>query len=122
MKDMMEYKGYLGSVHYNGGDHVFFGKLEHIRALVNYEATDVESLESRFQNAVDDYLKLCAKRKQAPEQPFKGTFNVRIKSELHRYAALYAAEHGTSLNQVVERAIEKLVSEHPGKRGITSGA
>ena len=101
-------------MHYSGEDHVFFGKLEHIRTLVNYEATDVESLESSFQNAVEDYLKSCAKR--------KGTFNVRIKSELHRYAALYAAEHGTSLNQVVERAIEKLVSERPSKRGITPGA
>jgi predicted HicB family RNase H-like nuclease len=106
MTDMMEYKGYLGSVHYSSEDHAFFGKLEFIRALVNYEATNVAELETNFKEAVDDYLEFCRRQHQHPEKPFKGSFNVRIRSELHRIAAIYAEEHGTSLNQVVEEALE----------------
>jgi len=106
MTDMMEYKGYVGSVHYSPEDHAFFGKLEYIRALVNYEATDVSGLETNFREAVDDYLDLCQRQGKQPEKPFKGSFNVRIPSELHRTAAIYAEEHGRSLNQVVEEALE----------------
>jgi predicted HicB family RNase H-like nuclease len=33
MKDMMCYKGYLGSVHYSDEDQVFLGKIEYIKSL-----------------------------------------------------------------------------------------
>ena len=48
MKDMMTYKGYYGSVHYNDDDQVFHGKLEFVNALVNYEGDDVKGLKSSF--------------------------------------------------------------------------
>ena len=44
-----------------------------------------------------------------PEQPYKGTFNVRINPELHRNIAVYAIEHGKSLNAAVEKAIGNMV-------------
>jgi len=59
MKDTMEYNGYSGSVHYNDDDKVFYGKLEFICALVSYEGTDVVSLRTAFEEAVDDYLEFC---------------------------------------------------------------
>lgn len=40
-----------------------------------------------------------------PEQSYKGTFNVRSSQELHRNVAVYAIEHGKSLNAVVGEAI-----------------
>ena len=68
MKDTMEYNGYFGSVHYNDDDKVFYGKLEFIRALVSYEGTDVVSLRTAFEEAVDDYLEFCEElRILAPE-------------------------------------------------------
>ncbi|MFT5086755.1 MAG: putative HicB family RNase H-like nuclease [Planctomycetota bacterium] len=106
MKDAMSYKGYTGSVHYSDEDRVFHGKIEFIRSLVSYEGTDVESLHRAFSEAVEDYLNDCAKKGIEPEQPFKGTFNVRTGSELHRKAVLYAREEGTNLNQVVKEALE----------------
>ena len=51
-----------------------------------------------FQNVIDEYLDDCKKRKVEPEQPYKGTFNVRISPELHRNIAVYAIEHGKTLN------------------------
>lgn len=63
---------------------------------MNYEATDVTGLETNFKEAVDDYLKLCQRHGKQPEKPFKGSFNVRIPSELHRTAAIYVEEHQKS--------------------------
>jgi len=43
------------------------------------------------------------------EKPFKGSFNVRIKAELHRQAAQAASARGISLNALVEEAIRQAV-------------
>ena len=58
---------------------------------------------------LDEYLKDCEERAAQPEQPYKGTFNVRISSDLHRAIATYAIEHGKSLNAAVEEAIRQMV-------------
>jgi len=110
MKDIMKHKGYIGSVHYSDEDQVFFGKLEYIKSLVNYEGTDVKSLKQAFEDAVDDYLDLCKQEGILAEQPFKGSFNVRAGSALHRRAALFAKENGLNLNKVVTEALEQYLS------------
>jgi len=52
-------------------------------------------------------LELCAQEGKEPEKPFKGSFNVRTGSELHRKATLFARAKGTNLNKVVAEALEK---------------
>jgi predicted HicB family RNase H-like nuclease len=106
MKNMMEYKGYLGSVNYNDEDQIFYGKVEYICSLISYEGHDVESLRVSFQESVDDYLQLCQDKSIKPEQAFKGSFNVRTGSELHRKAAIAARERGINLNKLVTEALE----------------
>lgn len=69
----------------------------------------MQALETDFQNVIDDYLNDCEERGVRPEQPYKGTFNVRISPDLHRTIAMYAIEHGKSLNAAVEEAIEHMV-------------
>ena len=32
MKDLIQYKGYYGSVHYSDDDQVFYGKIEYIKS------------------------------------------------------------------------------------------
>lgn len=56
MKKLMIYKGYLGSVAYSEKDQVFFGKIEGINGLVNFEGESVKELTNAFHEAVDDYL------------------------------------------------------------------
>jgi len=111
MKDMMTYKGYFGSVHYNDEDKVFFGKLEFIRALVSYEGTDVSSLRTAFEEAVDDYLDLCEEAGKKPEKPFKGTFNIRLDPSLHQRLVTHAIDEGKTLNAFIKEALEKAVAE-----------
>ena len=110
MKDMMTYKGYFGSVHYSDEDQIFHGKIEFIRSLVSYEGTDVRNLRRAFEEAVDDYLKLCEDEGKEPETPFKGSFNVRTGTDLHRRAMLFAKSKGTNLNSIITDALEKYLS------------
>ena len=60
MKDTMYYKGYIGSVHYSDDDQVFFGKLEYIKSLVNFEGTDVKSLKQSFEEAVENQVEVLS--------------------------------------------------------------
>ena len=109
MKDYMVYRSYVGSVRFSAEDEVFYGKLEGLKDLVSYEGQCVEELKRAFHEAVDDYLAFCKKKGKPPEQPFKGSFNVRLTPALHRRAATKAAMEGISLNQLIQKAVEEKV-------------
>ena len=113
MKNLMEYKGYLGSVNYNDEDKIFYGRVEYIRSLVSYEGHDVESLQNSFHEAVEDYLELASTQNIEPEKPFKGSFNVRTGSDLHRRVAIAAKQKGINLNKLVNEALEQYLSSTP---------
>jgi predicted HicB family RNase H-like nuclease len=70
MSQTLQYKGYDGSVETSAGDRVLHGKLLGIRDAIVYEGSDVESLESNFSAAVDEYLAFCAEESKSPDQPF----------------------------------------------------
>lgn len=110
MKDVITYKNFIGSVHFSAGDKVFYGKIEGINDLVLFEGQSVNELIKAFHEAVNDYLELCKEAGKEPERPFKGSFNVRISSDLHKKAVEKAIRHGVSLNQFVQKAIEDKVT------------
>lgn len=105
MKNMMQYKGFYGSIEYDADDLIFFGKLEFIRSLVSYEGESASDITKAFENAVDDYLAMCEKENLTPEKPFKGSFNIRIGEELHEKATIAASEIDLKLNEFVKNAI-----------------
>jgi predicted HicB family RNase H-like nuclease len=109
MKNFMHYKNYYGSVHFDEDALVFHGKIEFIRASVSYEATDAKGLKKAFRDAVDDYLELCESKKFKPEQPFKGSLNVRLGAELHRKVAIAAATLHVSINKYIADALLQFV-------------
>jgi predicted HicB family RNase H-like nuclease len=107
MSELMEYKGFFGSVRYSAQDEVFHGRLEFIQDLVTFEGSTAKGLKKAFREAVEDYLALCALQKRPPDAPLKGSFNLRTGQELHRRAMLYAQRHDLSLNAVVTEALKK---------------
>lgn len=109
MKDVMLYKNYHGSVHFNDEELFFYGKIEFIRALVSYEATTAKGLRKAFEEAVDDYLDLCEEKKIKPETPFKGSLNVRLGPELHRKVAVAASQKNVSVNKFIADTLEKAI-------------
>jgi hypothetical protein len=77
----------------------------------------LQGLHKQFEEAVDDYIETCAQIGKEPQKPFKGLFNVRIKPELHRVAVKKATYEGTSLNDVVSKALEIYLSEGKSEMG-----
>lgn len=106
MSDLLEYKGYVGSAEYSAEDRLFYGEIKFINDLVAYEATNVNDLEKEFKESVDHYLETCERLGRKPQKAFKGQFNVRVKPELHKKAALVALKRKISLNKLVETAID----------------
>lgn len=109
MSDLLEYKGYYGTVEFSATDNVLFGKVLGINSLISFEGNSVESLKNDFECAVDDYLEICAENGVEPEKAYKGSFNVRVSPELHKTLVLYSASHGQTLNSTVEEAIKSYV-------------
>jgi predicted HicB family RNase H-like nuclease len=123
MSDVLEYNGYYGSVLFSAEDDVFYGKLLSIDDLVNFEGTTVKEIKKAFREAVDDYLETCKKLGKEPNKTYKGTFNVRIPTDLHKAAAVYAALNNISLNDFVKTAIQYALShkEELHKKNLSDG-
>ncbi len=119
MNNIIQYKGYVGSVEFSETDGVFFGKVQGIRSLISYEGTNAQELIDDFHGAVDDYLALCEEEGTKPETAYKGSLNLRFKKpETHRRAAIYAMTHNQSLNSFIDECVVKAldtlnVSDNP---------
>jgi predicted HicB family RNase H-like nuclease len=111
MSDYLQYRDYIGSVHFSREDEAFYGRVEGINDLVTFEGDTVTKLKKAFEEAVDDYLEICAEMGKEPEKVYKGSFNVRIKPELHKLAAWKAKQEGISLNQFIERSLKNFLGE-----------
>ena len=109
MKNVLEYKGYTGSVDFSAEDNLFFQKLTGIRDVVTFEGETVKELMKAFHDAVNDYLTMCKELGKDPDKEYKGSFNVRLKPRVHRLAAMKSAALKISLNQFVEKVVEKEV-------------
>ena len=111
MSDILQYKSYSACVEFSAEDEVFFGKIIGINDLITFEADSVKQLKAAFHEAVEDYLQTCKDLGKEPDKNYKGVFNVRIPSELHRRAAVAAAFKKVTLNDFVKYAIDTVVSK-----------
>ena len=105
MKDVIKYKNFMATIHFNADDEVFHGKIAGINDLITLEGQSVQELKKAMKDAVEDYLEICRKLDKDPHKSFKGSFNVRINPKLHQYAAQKSTKEGVSLNQLIEKAI-----------------
>ena len=105
MNDILQYQNYYASVHFSAVDEVFYGKILGINDLVSFEGASVKELKTAFEEAVQDYLETCEAVGKVAEKTYKGTFNVRVPSTLHKEAALFAAVHNMTLNEFVKLAL-----------------
>ena len=119
MNDILQYKGYYAEIHFSAEDDVFYGKLISINDLINFEADSVKGLRKAFKEAVEDYLKTCKEINKAPNKTYKGSFNVRIPSELHRQVAIFAAIKKVTLNDFVRYALDLTISKEKDSGEIT---
>ncbi len=112
MGNIMEYKGYYTKVEFDAESKTLRGKIEGINDYVDFETEDSSNIEKEFHMAVDDYLEFCREVGKEPEKEYKGTFNVRIPSELHKKLALCALKDDCSLNAEITKAVEIFVNSN----------
>ena len=109
MINTLKYKGYTGAVAFSEEDGVFFGKVEGIDGLVNFEGSSVQELTAAFQGAVDDYLAFCEAEGIEPRKAYSGTLNIRIAPSDHRRIAKLATEASVTINTFISRALKREV-------------
>jgi predicted HicB family RNase H-like nuclease len=107
MKNTLNYKGFIASVSFVDEDNILFGKIEGINDLIMFEGESVTEIKKIFREAVDEYIESCKHFNKPLLKSFKGSFNVRVKPDIHQQAAMLAKMQGISLNQLVQKAIEK---------------
>ena len=69
MSNILEYKGYKGSVVFSAPDNCLWGKILGITSNISYEADSVDNIKFAFEEAVDDYLDFCSDRSLEPNVP-----------------------------------------------------
>ena len=105
----MFYKGYIGSVAFSEQDQVFYGKVEGINGLVNFEGESVKELTQAFHEAVDDYLAYCEDEGIEPDKNYSGSLNVRLTPAIHRRIAMMAVEAGQTINAFIKDTLQKRI-------------
>jgi len=109
-KDVLNYRGFIGSVHFSADDSIFYGKIEGITDLVTFEGETVRELTEAFHYMVDEHIKDCEAENIAPEKSYKGSFNVRLTPELHKRIAVSAKMRGITINKYVYEALNETLS------------
>lgn len=56
MKNILKYKGFIGSVNFSAEDRAFYGKVEGIYDLVTFEKTTVDELKDAFKYMVEEHI------------------------------------------------------------------
>ena len=102
---MMSYKGYHADIRYSDEDRLFIGEVIGLNDTLAFHGSSVEELETMFHQSVDNYLEICNEFGKDPEREYKGQFNVRIPSNLHRAAVICAKSKRITLNEFVTAAI-----------------
>lgn len=108
--DILRYKGFIGSVEFSAEDEVFYGKIEGIKGLVNYEGESVKELKDAFHEAVESYLDFCEAHGISPHKSYSGNLNVRISPDTHSKIAELATKAGISINAYIRMTLDKAVS------------
>lgn len=111
--NVLEYKGYQGSVEVSVEDNVLHGKILHIVDLVTFEADTPEGLKAAFEEQVEEYLEFCEEEGVEPDKPYKGSFNVRLGPDLHRDLAIAATREGLGINETLKRLVEAWLRDCP---------
>ncbi len=110
MENIIEHKGYFGTIEPSVEDGVLYGKIMGINDLVTYEADNIKDLEKEFRLSVEEYLDFCKELGKEPDKFYHGVFNVRTSSDKHMRLSLMAQKKNIKLNDLVNRAFDFLVN------------
>jgi predicted HicB family RNase H-like nuclease len=103
----LTYKGYTAKIEYSAEDDCLFGELLGIPDFISFEGDSVAEIRKAFEEAVDDYLDMCAEMGKEPPKPFSGEITLRVPTEDHVKLAHQAQVSGKSINALVIDALRQ---------------
>ena len=109
MNNTMQYKGYSAIVRYSAEDECLVGHIAGINDIVGFHGDSVEEMRKVFEESVDFYLDSCARMGHEPNKPYSGRVTLRLPPELHAKLAIQAEMEGSSLNNWMVAALNKVV-------------
>ena len=107
--DLLEYKGYRARVVYDNETKSLWGEVVGITDYIDFQSDSLKTIEKEFRKAVDEYLAFCEEVGKEPEKEYKGSFNIRIGTDLHKQIALQSLKEGKSINEYVKEAVYEKV-------------
>jgi len=110
LDNLLEYKGYMGTVEFSLEDNVFHGRVVGIDGLISYEGQDLKNLKSDFEEAIEAYFEMCEEAGIKPQKPYYSRFTVEISPSLHKRSANVTAKHSKSINEAVEEALTHYIT------------
>ena len=107
--EMLEYKGYVGSIEYNKTDNCLHGRVLGLNKniCIIYEGNTADELYNDFRDGIDHYLDDCKADGIPPNKPYNGLVSINLPSETHIKVVTYAKNRGTSVNDFVNDLIEE---------------
>jgi predicted HicB family RNase H-like nuclease len=111
MINMLEHKGYFGTVEYSAEDNLLYGKVVGINGLISYDGESLSSLKECFIEAIDDYLICCDAEGREPMKPYCGKLDgVSISPELHKDFALFSSKKNKPMPEALEEAMRNYIA------------
>jgi predicted HicB family RNase H-like nuclease len=107
MNNSVSYKGFVGSVNFDFNKNFVFGKIENVQDVVEYKTEFAADVKKVFIKAVNKYIRDCKQSNKRIVKIYNGRFKLYIPTTLHQSAFSYAIAKGISLNQLVQKAIER---------------
>jgi len=115
---LLTYKGYTAEVEYDAQEGILYGRVLDLRDTITFQSESATEITNEFHTSVDEYLSFCAEQKIEPAKPYSGKLFIRTSSNVHREAAIAAAQEGKSLNawlaEVVAQAAHHAVQTSEG--------
>ena len=107
MDNILKYKDFIATVKYSDEDKAFIGRIEGVSSVVSFEGQSVDELKYAFIEAVESYIDFCNRKGIKLRKSYNGVLNIRIPPSTHSRIAIYAKNHGTSINAIIRDSIER---------------
>lgn len=109
--NIIEYKGFQGTVEYSAEDECLFGRvLDTGKSVIGYEGESVAEITQMFHEAVDDYLEHCQNEGINPRVGAIEDFSFLLGAELLDTAKNIASRTGQSLNDFIVNAVKQAIA------------
>ena len=109
MGNIIEHKGYFGTIEPSVEDGVLYGKIMGINDLVTYEADNIKDPEKEFRVSVEDYLDFCKELGKNTRPKFPGMGNIHDICRI---------DHLTHAHIFKERPVQFLEGTPKGRKTV----